>query len=148
MEQRHSALPTAHGRSRAMSQTIHENCLEKGGAPFFTSYLRPRGGGKRVQKEQEDKRLKAEGWGLASDCQGHFEIKDGRISPTKGSLTCLVAPWGPAVIEPPLCCVLQVGGGKIEKRGAGVHHGIHGAGDVYSTHVNTYVQLRGVCEIP
>lgn len=128
-----------------MSQTIHEKCLEKGGAPFFASYLRPRGCIDRT-KEQEDNRLKAEGWDLAPDRQGHFEIKDGRIIPTKGSLTCFVAPWGPAVIDPPLCCVLQMGGGKVQKRRAGVDRGIHGPGDVYSTHVNIYVQLRGVSD--
>lgn len=133
----------AHGYSHAMSQTIHEKCLEKGGAPFFASYLRPRGCKDRT-KEQEDKRLKAEGWGLTPDRQVPFEIKDGRIIPTKGSLTCLVAPWGPADIDPPLCSVLQMGGGKVQKRGAGVYRGIHAAGDVSSSHVNIYAQLRGV----
>lgn len=39
-------------------------------------------------KGQEDKRVKAEGRGR----RGHFEIKDGRIIFTKGSLTCVVAP--------------------------------------------------------
>lgn len=135
----------AHGHSRAMSQTIHEKCLEKGGAPFFASYLRP-WGCKDHTKGQEDKRLKAERWGLTPDRQGHFEIKDGRIILTKGSLTCFVAHWGPAVIDPPLCCVLQMGGRKVQKRGTGVDRGIHAAGDVYSTHVNIYVQLRGVSD--
>lgn len=56
-------------------------------------YLRPRDCKDRT-KEQEDKGLKAEGWGLIPHCQGHFEIKDGRIIPTKGSLTCAVPPSG------------------------------------------------------
>lgn len=135
----------AHGHSRAMSQTIHETCLEKGGAPFFASYLRP-WGCKDHTKGQEDKRLKAERWGLTPDRQGHFEIKDGRIILTKGSLTCFVAHWGPAVIDPPVCCVLQMGGRKVQKRGTGVDRGIHAAGDIYSTHVNIHVQLRGVSD--
>lgn len=82
------------GSLRATSQTLHEKCLEEGGAPFFAFYLRPRGCKDRT-KEQEDKGLKAEGWRLIPHWQGHFEIKDGRIIPTKGSLTCAVALWGP-----------------------------------------------------
>lgn len=128
-----------------MSQTIHEKCLEKGGAPFFASELGPRGCKGRT-KEREDKGLKAEGWGLTPDRQGHFETRDGKIIPTKGSITCFMAPWGPAVIDPPLCCVLQMGGGKVQKRGAGVDRGIHAAGDVHSTHVNINVQLRVVSD--
>lgn len=136
----------AHGRLREMSQTIHEKCLEEGGAPFFAFYLRPRGCIDRT-KEQEDKGLKAEGWRLTPHWQGHFEIKDGRIIPTKGSLTCAVALWGaPVVIDPPLYCVLQMGGGKVQTRAAGVDGGIHAAGDVDS---NISVQLRCVrCHRP
>lgn len=92
MEQKQSCR--THGRLCAMSQTIHEKCLEEGGAPFFAFYLRPRGCKDRT-KEQEDKGLKAEGWRLIPHWQGHFEIKDGRIIPTMGSLTCGVALWGP-----------------------------------------------------
>lgn len=57
-------------------------------------------------------------------------------------------PWlsgGPVVIDPPLCCVLQMGGGKVQTRAAGVDGGIHAAGDVYG---NIYVQLSCVCQIP
>lgn len=120
-----------HRRSRVISQTIHEKCLEKGGAPFFTLYLRPRGC-KDHTKEQEYKSLKADGWGLIPHCQGHFEIKDGRMIQTKGSLTCVVAPWGPTVTDPPLCCVFQMGGGEVQTGAAGVHRGVHAAGDVDS----------------
>ena len=62
--------------------------------------------------------------------QGHFVIRDGSIIPTKVPLPCLVAPRGPgpAVTDPPLYFVLQMGGGAVQTRAAGVHGGILAAG--------------------
>lgn len=85
-------------------------------------------------KEERDKRLeiRREGWvvGVNPHCQGHFVIRDGSIIPTKVPLTCLVALMGrgPAVTDPPLCSVLQMGGGAVQARAAGVHGGNHAAG--------------------
>lgn len=68
--------------------------------------------------------------GVSPHCQGHFVIRDGRIIPTKVPLTCRVTPGdkGPAVTDPPLCSVLQMGGGAVEAAAAGVHGGIPAAG--------------------
>lgn len=64
-------------------------------------------------------------------CQGRCVIWDRSIIPTVWPLTCLVAPGGPrlAVYWPtPLLCVLQMGGGAVQTRAAGVHGGVPAAG--------------------
>lgn len=94
--------------------------------------LRQRGCKDDRTKKEGDKRLKMGGGGMGVNphCQGHCVIRDGSIIPTKVPLTCLVAPGGPgpAVTDPPLCSVLQMGGGAVQTRAAGVHGGIHAAG--------------------
>lgn len=66
MEQKHSTLSTCSERvtaqedSWAMSQTIHEKCLEKGGTPFFLFYLKWWGCKEDLTKKEVDKREK--GW--------------------------------------------------------------------------------------
>lgn len=64
-----------------------------------------------------------------------FEIREGSIIPTEVPLPCLVALRGPgpAVSDPPLCSVLQMGGGAVQTRAAGVHGGIPAAGWETST---------------
>lgn len=82
------------------------------------------------------------GSGVNPHCQGRRVIWDGRIISTIWPLTCLVAPGGlsPAVSDPPLCSVLQMGGGAIQTRAAGVHGGVPAAGlgttnnDTHYTH--------------
>lgn len=68
--------------------------------------------------------------GVIPHCQGRFVIRDGSIIPTKVPLLHWVGPTGPgpAVTDPPLCSVLQMGGGAVQTRAAGVHGGIPAAG--------------------
>lgn len=61
-------------------------------------------------------------------CQGHVVIRDGSIIPTKVPLSCLVAHTGREDTDPPLCSVLQMGGGAVQTRAAGVDGGGHAAG--------------------
>lgn len=69
-------------------------------------------------------------WVWTPHCQGHCVIWDRSIIPTVWPLTCLVAPGGPGLVvtDPPLCCVLQMGGGAVQTRAAGVHGGVPAAG--------------------
>lgn len=85
--------------------------------------------------------------GVNPHCQGHCVIRDGSIIPTKVPLTCLVAPGGPgpAVTDPPLCSVLQMGGGAVQTRAAGVHGGIHAAG--WETQTITYIPQTHLCSL-
>ena len=50
--------------------------------------------------------------------------------PHKSTINLCSGPsgTGPAVTDPPLCSVLQMGGGAVQARAAGVHGGNHAAG--------------------
>lgn len=123
---------TAQEHSWAMSRTIHEWCLERDETPFSLQFVIWGSGAVKtaVQRRKETKDWKQGGNGCDPYCQRHNIIRDGSNISIKVPLTCLVGPGvpGPTVTDPPLCSVLQMGGGVVQTPAAGVHSRIHAAG--------------------
>lgn len=117
------------------SKTIHEQCLLcSDGRTWLHSVRSFFYWGSGVVKITLQGRQKIESRGVEwvwTCSQGHyFVIRDGSIIPTEVPSTCLVAlrRTGPAVTDPPLCSVLQMGGGAVKTTATGVHGGDHAAG--------------------
>lgn len=99
----------------------------------------------------DNKRMKTKEWkqrrgaGRYHTFLGGFVMRDGSIIPQKYHEPIWWASGGPDTVltDPPLCSVLQMGGGAVQARAAGVQGGIPAAG--LETKTMKHVLLTQTC---